>query len=699
MSDAVADELKLESQNISINAQVRANNSLEIIVNNYTQSGAIDVIGDISIQVTSEARLDDNASIQSSNLFFSAYDFYNQADLTIEDNATFDIGNDFQNGFRLNRTDYDGGDISANNFNVAAGGYFYNYNATINANDFNVVAGDYFYNIDSATISADNFNVTAGNDFYNDRSATINANDFNVTAGRFFYNHSFATINANNFNVIAGDYFYNHNSATINVNNFNVTAGYNFSNRYSSTINADNFNVTAGNDFDNYATINADSFNVTLKGNYSYFDNRDNATINADSFNVTTDSFFNETNSTITANECNIIYTTSYTDNGTITCNDEIEVIDIARPDANGLSNNSYTDFNILNSGIVLNNSDSAGTSQLAGDISANTNYISGDAASLILAQITGNDISLLEGALEVFGAEAGVIIANPSGITCNGCSFINASRVDLVTGSNYNSSTASFNDIANTNIALIDNGFDASSVGILNIQAGSFTNAGGLNANIFNLSVAGDFDYTNRGTITTTGFNLNVGGDFSNNDAANDFTWGAQNSLTVLGNASFNVDDFYNKGKIDVANDFNVIAGDDFFNTQNATISANNFSVLTQDRFYNLHNATISVNDFNVTAGSLFANRYSANISANGFNVTAADNFYNTDSATISANDITISTNSFVNSHTRGDGNINADTLSISLIGDFDYTTDYLGNGNINATTLNLQVGGDFFY
>ena len=52
--------------------------------------------------------------------------------------------------------------------------------------------------------------------------------------------------------------------------------------------------------------------------------------------------FYNETNSTITANECNIIYTTSYTDNGTITCNDEIEVIDIARPDANWMSNNSY---------------------------------------------------------------------------------------------------------------------------------------------------------------------------------------------------------------------------------------------------------------------------------------------------------------------------------------------------------------------
>ena len=87
-------------------------------------------------------------------------------------------------------------------------------------------------------------------------------------------------------------------------------------------------------------------------------------------------------------------------------------------------------------------------------------------------------------GALEVFGAEAGVIIANPSGITCNACSFINASRVDLVTGSNYNVATDSFDSIANTNIGLIDNGFDASSVGILNIQAGSFTNTGGLKAN-----------------------------------------------------------------------------------------------------------------------------------------------------------------------------------------------------------------------
>ena len=218
--------------------------------------------------------------------------------------------------------------------------------------------------------------------------------------------------------------------------------------------NVGDLNITAAGDFDNYATIDAENFNLTV---VETFNNRSSATINADSFNATVDDFFNRSSATITANECNIIHTTFYSDLGTITCNDEdeIEVIDIARPDVNGLSNNSYAEFNILNSGIVLNNSDSAGTSQLAGDISANTNYNSGDAASLILAQITGNDISLLEGTLEVFGAEAGVIIANPSGITCNGCSFINASRVDLVTGSNYNVATDTFDSIANTNIML----------------------------------------------------------------------------------------------------------------------------------------------------------------------------------------------------------------------------------------------------
>jgi filamentous hemagglutinin len=37
--------------------------------------------------------------------------------------------------------------------------------------------------------------------------------------------------------------------------------------------------------------------------------------------------------------------------------------------------------------------------------------------------------MSDISGFLEVVGNKAGVIIANPQGISCNGCGFINTSR------------------------------------------------------------------------------------------------------------------------------------------------------------------------------------------------------------------------------------------------------------------------------
>ena len=208
------------------------NNLAITTAGDYTQIVAIDIAGDLRIQVSGEARLDDTASIKAKNLLFSAYDFYNQADFTITDNATFDIGNDFGNGFVLDGTRYGGGNISAGNFNVTAGNYFYNSSSsTINADDFNVtLTGRYsrFYNYESATINVDDFNVTLTgrySRFYNYKSATINANNFNVTGGSFS-NYDSATINADDFNVtLTGRYsrFYNYESATINVDDFNVT--------------------------------------------------------------------------------------------------------------------------------------------------------------------------------------------------------------------------------------------------------------------------------------------------------------------------------------------------------------------------------------------------------------------------------------------------------------------------------------------
>ena len=65
-----------------------------------------------------------------------------------------------------------------------------------------------------------------------------------------------------------------------------------------------------------------------------------------------------------------------------------------------------------------------------------------------------------------------------------------------------------------------------------LNITANTFANSGGVVADAFTLSVAGDFDY---GTITANSYNLTVGGNFSYNDSANDFTWGEVIHLQFL--------------------------------------------------------------------------------------------------------------------------------------------------------------------
>jgi len=55
--------------------------------------------------------------------------------------------------------------------------------------------------------------------------------------------------------------------------------------------------------------------------------------------------------------------------------------------------------------------------------------------AKVILNEVNSRDPSRLNGYIEVAGQRAQVVIANPSGITCNGCGFINANRATLTTG------------------------------------------------------------------------------------------------------------------------------------------------------------------------------------------------------------------------------------------------------------------------
>ncbi|MCV6607340.1 MAG: filamentous hemagglutinin N-terminal domain-containing protein, partial [Campylobacterales bacterium] len=136
-----------------------------------------------------------------------------------------------------------------------------------------------------------------------------------------------------------------------------------------------------------------------------------------------------------------------------------VPIVDIAKPSAGGVSYNTYKKFNVDKSGLILNNSDQIGVSKLGGAINSNTNYAVGDKASVILNEVTSNQNSALNGATEIFGAKAEFILANPNGITCDGCGFINTNRVSLITG------TPSFNGDN------FDNKFQISSYGELIIQ------------------------------------------------------------------------------------------------------------------------------------------------------------------------------------------------------------------------------------
>ena len=110
-------------------------------------------------------------------------------------------------------------------------------------------------------------------------------------------------------------------------------------------------------------------------------------------------------------------------------------VVDIVTPGKGGVSHNVWTDFNVGKPGLVMNNATQAGQSQLlGGPLGPNANLTNGP-AKLILNEVTGNNISQLLGYIEIFGAKADFILANPAGVTCNGCGFINTPRATLTTG------------------------------------------------------------------------------------------------------------------------------------------------------------------------------------------------------------------------------------------------------------------------
>ncbi|RUT65371.1 hypothetical protein CKG00_02380 [Morganella morganii] len=117
-------------------------------------------------------------------------------------------------------------------------------------------------------------------------------------------------------------------------------------------------------------------------------------------------------------------------------------VLAIANPDKNKISHNYFDEFNVGKEGLYIGNNKKADT---------------------IVAEVVSNSLSQLKGGIEILGNPGNLVIANPNGITCSGCSFSNAPEVTFA--------NAGIDDVFSSgNMALLKNSKGGISIADTNI-------------------------------------------------------------------------------------------------------------------------------------------------------------------------------------------------------------------------------------
>ncbi|MET5959611.1 hemagglutinin repeat-containing protein [Citrobacter amalonaticus] len=400
-----------------------------------------------------------------------------------------------------------------------------------------------------------------------------------------------------------------------------------------------------------------------------------------------------------------------------------VPVVNIATPNGAGISHNKYNNYNVGKEGLILNNATGKlNQTQLGGLIQSNPNLKAGQEARGIINEVTGANRSQLQGYTEVAGKAANVIVANPYGITCNGCGFINTPNVTLTTGKpvmNADGNLQSF-DVTKGSITIEGQGLDGSlsdSVSILtratdinaSLHAKDLTVIAGANritadGRVSALKGEGDVPkvavdtgalggmYANRIRLTSTesGVGVNLG---NLNARSGDITLNSAGKLVLKdslasGNTTVSGTDVTLSGDNKAGDNLNVTGTTALTLNQSRLVADKNLALSSSGQITQNggeltagHNATLSAQRLNQTSGAV-------NAAGNVTLTTTGDATLK--GHTVAGKTLTVSTGSLNNS-----GTLAAGTDSTVNTGTFNNTGTVQGN-SLKVTATGLTSTGN---
>ncbi|WP_281076407.1 filamentous hemagglutinin N-terminal domain-containing protein [Klebsiella quasivariicola] len=379
-----------------------------------------------------------------------------------------------------------------------------------------------------------------------------------------------------------------------------------------------------------------------------------------------------------------------YADPTSYTHSSGATVIDIEKPNSAGVSHNMYRDFNVGTNGTILNNSGDDVSHSTFGNIARNNNLTAGS-ASVILNEVTSKNASSLKGFIEVNGQKADVVIANPNGITCSGCSFVNTNKAILTTGKVNMTDDGAIGSYTVTGgtLTIGENGMNAAN-SYAYLLADAIKINGKVQANNALVS-AGNFTMDNStGSVTSAGkqatliqmtinpqYSIDVsslGGIEANSISmvGNNIGFGVRNKGSIVANSSLQLasnGDLLNTG---------TIKGNGLLTSLSTATGVTNEGTLSGAYYLMLSTQGYIVNVGNMTGGQLIA-------AANG-------NITNGDSATMTGTSgLSLTSGGKIRNESKA-ALLSNNQIAATAMGDF------LNEGKISAKNTTLTFVGDSF-